>query len=1108
MVNDRNFSFGYFTDKFSGGAFIFSGEEGHKLLYANKYLMDIFGCESEEEFYNYVGNSFDGMVDPTELLTVLSDMETQVKESQNDSGYVFYDIRTVDGEVRRVVNHITLVHDPELGDIYYGYIFLHKTNNVGADYDMITGLLRKHRFHTKVAAANARLCDVDSNEYSIIYLNLINFKFLNISKGISEGDSCLKNVARILRESFPDGMLSRLSDDHFAVFTQYNGALQNAENAAKKINDSYGGRFNVVGKFGIYRFVPNKYLDVESALSLAKFACDYIKNDIRTDIIEYSESLAERINTSEYVIKKLDEAIENDWIQIYFQPVVRTLTEQLCGMESLVRWDDPYLGFLRPDRFIGILEKDRQIHKLDSYVVERVCRMIHERMAENKPIVPVSINFSRLDFIMCDMLEVVEKAVEKYDIPRDYIHFEITESMIASDEELMRNVIDRFRNAGYEIWMDDFGSGYSSLTLLKDFQFDMLKLDMRFLTPFTDKAKDIVSATVTMAKNIGIGTLAEGVETKEHLEFLKEIGCGKIQGYYYGRPESIDDMFEHLKEKGISIEARKWRHFYETASFNVRLTDRPLEIIEDDGRKLRTLFMNKSYKKQIFDKDYDIEELNRRLYGDNSPILQKYREFARIVEESGKTSTFYYTDKGNYFSLDIKRLAEQDGHYILECSGMNLTMQQQKSVVDNLDSKLRELNYLFDEVTIINKEEGTIVPLFGGDSVGINQSDINMPFKKNTEDYVRDNIFPSERAACIEFFDIDTMAERIAAGGKGYISKSFRKKNSQGEYEWKELIMMSVTGSFGNEFLYCIKPFSTEACNFPVDSIHRNPNDQNPSSQEIEYAKIWNSLVWNSDIKLFWKDKNSRYRGVSQALMDYFGLKSMGDIFGKTNEEMGWNPKEDRARIDDANVLRKGEIIRGYRDQCLAKGVVHDVVGNKFPIYDDGEIIGLVGFFRESDKDASADGRNGRMSTDRVTGLMNANALMELMIDYSVNKSDKNKNYGLIVLNSSRHSRVIESYDEEFGNKVLKRLADTILNETGQNCAVARPKDAIFVILMTIDDPDRFYALGERVKKALEGINEVDGNHITIRIKKATVMRTDEGITDENMYSTALAKVR
>ena len=182
MVNDRDFSFGYFTDKFSGGAFIFSGEEGHKLLYANKYLMDIFGCESEEEFYNYVGNSFDGMVDPTELLTVLSDMETQVKESQNDSGYVFYDIRTVDGEVRRVVNHITLVHDPELGDIYYGYIFLHKTNNVGTDYDMITGLLRKHRFHTKVAAANARLCDVDSNEYSIIYLNLINFKFLNIRR--------------------------------------------------------------------------------------------------------------------------------------------------------------------------------------------------------------------------------------------------------------------------------------------------------------------------------------------------------------------------------------------------------------------------------------------------------------------------------------------------------------------------------------------------------------------------------------------------------------------------------------------------------------------------------------------------------------------------------------------------------------------------------------------------------------------------------------------------------------------------------------------------------------------------------------------------------------
>ena len=161
-------------------------------------------------------------------------------------------------------------------------------------------------------------------------------------------------------------------------------------------------------------------------------------------------------------------------------------------------------------------------------MVEKVCQCIRERITAKLPVVPVSVNFSRIDFVMCDMLQVVESAVEKYDIPRDYLHIEITESMIASDEDLMERVLESFKKAGYEIWMDDFGSGYSSLTVLKDFRFDMLKMDMRFLKPFTEKSKSIMRSTVTMAKEIGMKTLAEGVETKEQLDFLRDIGCGMI----------------------------------------------------------------------------------------------------------------------------------------------------------------------------------------------------------------------------------------------------------------------------------------------------------------------------------------------------------------------------------------------------------------------------------------------------------------------------------------------------------------------------------------------------------------------------------------------------
>jgi EAL domain-containing protein (putative c-di-GMP-specific phosphodiesterase class I) len=167
-------------------------------------------------------------------------------------------------------------------------------------------------------------------------------------------------------------------------------------------------------------------------------------------------------------------------------------------------------------------------------MIEKVCSDIHDRLIADLDMVPVSINFSRLDFLTCDMLEVLENAVNKYDIPRDYIHVEITESMMITDGDFMQEVIEGFREKGFAVWMDDFGSGYSSLNLLKDFNVDVIKLDMKFLSSMNVKSKAIVKALITMAKDIGIKTLAEGVETEEEKDFLHEIGCGRLQGYFYG----------------------------------------------------------------------------------------------------------------------------------------------------------------------------------------------------------------------------------------------------------------------------------------------------------------------------------------------------------------------------------------------------------------------------------------------------------------------------------------------------------------------------------------------------------------------------------------------
>ncbi|MCR4610184.1 MAG: EAL domain-containing protein [Eubacterium sp.] len=1092
-----------FTEKFSGGAFVCSADAGYKLIYANQYLIDLFECDDYADFSEFVKGSYNGIINDTDPKSVLREIKAQIKAADNSSGYVFYNIRTKLGNTRHIVNHVTLVRDDEHGDVYYSYIFLHRFDNLGSDFDVVTGLFKKFKFHKKVTSENRKLCDNDTNEYVIIYLNLINFKYLNLSRGIAEGDKCLKNVSEILRECFADSIISRLADDHFAIFTRYNGVMLSVERASKRINEAYAGKYNIVGKFGIYRFIPNKYLDVESALSLAKFACDYIKNDAKTDIVEYSESIAERMNTSEYVLRKLDEAIDNDWIKVYFQPVVRTLTEKLCGMESLVRWDDPNLGFLQPDRFIGILEKDRRIHKLDAYVVEKVCRILHERIEAKKPIVPVSINFSRLDFIMCDMLEVVEAAVLKYDIPRDYIHIEITESMIASDEELMRNVIERFRRAGYQIWMDDFGSGYSSLNLLKDYQFDMLKLDMRFLTPFTEKAKDIMRATVTMAKNIGIGTLAEGVETKEHLDFLDEIGCGKIQGYYYGKPEEINRMFESLQEKGIGIEERKWRHFYEVASFNVRMTDAPLEILEYDGSTFRTLFMNRAFREQIFSVDYDYDEMDRRLYHSSPSMLRRFREFAEILIVSKKEETFYYTEMGNYLRLTVEIIAENAGHYLIKGSIINLTNDPKANETDRIDSRLRELNVIFDDVLVVNFADDTMKPLLGTLKYSDSSMD-NWSIEKKLIAFSENYILPSERKAFLEFTDYGTAGERIKRDDKGYLSAVFRVKSDNGDYEQREIAIAPVDRIGGREFLVCVKPFMADACSIPPEFLRGT----DASDKISEYAMLWNNFVWNSSVKFFWKDKERRFKGVSQAFLDFFGIDSPDDIIGKTDEDMHWHIENETYWSDELDVISKGSRVWNSQGQCIVKGVGHTILANKMPIYQNDEIIGLVGYFIDCDEEAErVNGKYTITKLDNVTNLMNAHAMLDYLIDYAIQYNEKNRNYGVILLNSSTHKRIAQTYGSLFADKVLRVIADIIVEEAGQACMVARSRDAVFSVLAYVEDEESFKTLAKKLEIRVNSITSVEGNEVTLRTKTAAVIRTDEGITDENIYTIAMSRV-
>lgn len=286
----------------------------------------------------------------------------------------------------------------------------------------------------------------------------------------------------------------------------------------------------------------------------AKLASDSIKKDATRSIAFYNESMRQSIADRIFILDNLDRAIREGHIKVYYQPVMRAMTGKLCGCEALARWIDPTKGLLPPDSFIPVLEESRLISRLDCYVIEEVAKLLRYQIDNHFPMVPISVNLSRYDFLLMDPLAFVERIVEQYHIPRYYLRIEVTESALVKNRHLLIEKLHQFHQSGYQVWLDDFGSAYSSLNVLQNYEFDELKIDQGLLRYFNEDSRKIIRSIVLMAKEMGIHVLAEGAETKEHIDFLRAIGCEKIQGYYYSRPMPYELLREQFQEAGWQVE--------------------------------------------------------------------------------------------------------------------------------------------------------------------------------------------------------------------------------------------------------------------------------------------------------------------------------------------------------------------------------------------------------------------------------------------------------------------------------------------------------------------------------------------------------------------------
>ncbi len=421
-----------------------------------------------------------------------------------------------------------------------------------ATKDMLTDLWSFEYFLT-LTKRKAAEKDIEATEWMYLFLDITSFKIYNDQRGFTAGNKFLKDVGVILTKTFPDGLVSRQSDDHYVVFCKNEDILEKVEAVESQV-EKLDLDIRPGVKVGGY-ILKNKTEDPHRSVEKARYACAELKQHGRSEYLEYDQKMHDSYHLIQYVVRHIDEAVDNGYIQPYYQPVVWSNTKELCGCEALARWIDPRYGFMNPGLFIGALENAQLIHKLDIAMLTLVCKDLKYNIDHKLPVVPVSINFSRLDFMILDVPSTIEKIVNQYKIPKHMIHVEITESALLTEGDVLKNAMKELKDKGFAIWLDDFGSGYSSFNALKDYDFDVLKLDMQFLVGFShnQKSRSLIKSVIQMAEEIGMKTLSEGVETDEQAEFLKEISCGRLQGYLFGKPLSYEDLEKKIRNKELII---------------------------------------------------------------------------------------------------------------------------------------------------------------------------------------------------------------------------------------------------------------------------------------------------------------------------------------------------------------------------------------------------------------------------------------------------------------------------------------------------------------------------------------------------------------------------
>lgn len=700
-------------------------------------------------------------------------------------------------------------------------------------------------------------------QYCLIWLHIAGYGVYRRQRGLFRGRELVDTFGSLLLSHFPSGLVGHAEADGYLVLSEVidiertvqdlndslsakyadarvqaeagvcmiggadssrqwpssgdtypSGAYGSGANTAGAAHPSgaYGSGANTAGAAGPSGASGGAHTAVRSGDSLtmlvekAQQALRTISGQPDQHVAFYSESMARAIRLNSYVPLHLQDAMARHDIHVLYQPMVRTLTGQICGAEALARWDDPVMGPIYPGEFVPILEERHMSHLLDACIIDLVAEDLASCGDDGAgAFVPVSVNLSRYDFEDCDIFGVFEKSVQKYHLPRSLFRLELSEGALTVSHDLLKRELGRFRDAGYEVWLDNFGSGYASMSVLGEFRFDTVKFDLHLMRDLRSEERHrevavMLSYTVNMVKEMKMTTAIVGVETEGEYRWLRQNGFEIQQGYYFCRPQTYGGIIRSERQ----VEDFRSRDYFSrigavqidnktTGGDQTHGAD-PMAIIEKRGEELDILVANQAFgdyvKENGFQSTHDFAVYMNTASG---ALQERMRDFLASVAGGGKNAPLTIWQGGRIFDLWGSLLArDPEKNSMAVIVHTSVIVASEKHRGQDLRDMLRVIYTVYDRMDLVSRTEHLVERSY------LNAPDYGIMIEGRDYDaavrlYAREIIRRRDQKRFIDFMNESTVDERLQSEKKPMLLQAFEVRRREGGYMYKAFTIIPIT---------------------------------------------------------------------------------------------------------------------------------------------------------------------------------------------------------------------------------------------------------------------------------------------------------------------------